>query len=592
MDRLEPSPATSGTMLKFPLPFRTLQEALQSAPPDQPFVTMWKNEDDIQRVTFGEFAALASAQATFLQAQGVKAGDRVILIMPQGIAVMAAFAGAMQLGAIPAMLAYPNFKVEPAKYRFGLAGTSANLKARLIVVDEEFPQELAQHISLGDDTRLVRSPATTAAASPANGFRAVDPDEVAFIQHSAGTTGLQKGVALSHAAVLRQINHLGPALELSSQDCIYSWLPLYHDMGLIACFILPLVCHLPVVMQSPTDWVMQPGSMLQLISEYRCTLGWVPNFTLQFLARRVPERDRSEYDLSSLRMLINCSEPVRAASIDEFLSAYRNSNLPPHVLQSSYAMAETVFAVTQSATNGELDPARVWVEPNSLRRSQVCEVPADTPGALCLVSSGQCLAGTEVRIVSDQGQDLTPGHVGEIWIRSDAMLNGYYNRPDLTAKALSDGWYRSGDLGFQWDRELYVTGRKKDLIIVAGENLYPQDVEEIVSGHAEIQDGRVVAFGFCNAELGTEQIIVVAEVRKEESLSRKQAIEAQLRTSIAAELGVAARAIYLKPPRWIVKSTAGKPARSTTREKLISEHPELQPGQGDLTGVGSSATNN
>ena len=117
-------------------------------------------------------------------------------------------------------------------------------------------------------------------------------------------------------------------------------------------------------------------------------------------------------------------------------------------------------------------------------------------------------------------------------------------------------------------------------------------MEEIVSGHAEIQDGRVVAFGFCNAELGTEQIIVVAEVRKEESLSRKQAIEAQLRTSIAAELGVAARAIYLKPPRWIVKSTAGKPARSTTREKLISEHPELQPSQGDLTGVGSSATNN
>ena len=232
MDLIESFPVTpSDTMLKFPLPFRTLQEALQSAPPNRPFVTMWKNEDDIQRVTFGEFAALASAQANFLQAQGVKAGDRVILIMPQGIPVMATFAGAMQLGAIPAMLAYPNFKVEPTKYRFGLAGTSANLKARLIVVDEEFPQELAQHISLGDDTSLVRSPAIIAAASAANVDRTVDPDEVAFIQHSAGTTGLQKGVALSHAAVLRQINHLGPALELSSQDCIYSWLPLVSRHG-------------------------------------------------------------------------------------------------------------------------------------------------------------------------------------------------------------------------------------------------------------------------------------------------------------------------------------------------------------------------
>lgn len=579
-------------MLRFPLPFRTLPEALQSAPPNQPFVTMWKNEDDIESVTFGEFSSVASAQARYLQAEGLKPGDTVILIMPQGIAVMAAFAGAMQLGAIPAILAYPNFKVDPAKYKFGLGGASANLKARLIVVDQEFPEELTKHVSLGENTRIVRRPAGNAAAGPGTLCRTIDPDETAFIQHSAGTTGLQKGVALSHAAVLRQINHLGPALDLSSQDRIYSWLPLYHDMGLIACFILPLVCHLPVVMQAPTDWVMQPGSMLQLISEYQCTMGWVPNFTLQFLARRISEEERAQRDLSSLRMLINCSEPVRAASIDEFLRAYRGSNLRPNVLQSSYAMAETVFAVTQSRTSAKPDPSRIWVDPNNLRKSRISEVPSNTPGALCLVSSGECLAGTEVRIVSDEGQNLPPGNVGEIWIRSDAMLNGYYNRPDLTAKALSHGWYRSGDLGFQWDSELYVTGRKKDLIIVAGENLYPQDVEEIVSSHPEIQDGRVVAFGFYNAQLGTEQIIVVAEVRKEEALESRQAIEAQLRSSIAAELGVAARAIYLKPPRWIVKSTAGKPARSTTREKLISEHPELQSGKGELTGVGSSAANN
>jgi len=592
-------------MLQFPLTFRTVDEALRSAPPNRPFVTMWKNEDDIQSVTFGEFAALTAAQASYLQAEGLKAGDTVILIMPQGIPVMAAFAAAMQLGAIPAILAYPNFKVEPAKYRFGLAGVSANLKATLIVVDEAFPDELMEHVSLGQDTRLVRSlgqngeaqngeakigEAKRGEAAPPT--KDLDPDAVAFIQHSAGTTGLQKGVALSHAAVLRQINHLGPALDLSPEDRIYSWLPLYHDMGLIACFILPLVCHLPVVMQSPTDWVMQPGSMLQLISDYRCTLGWVPNFTLQFLARRVPKEDRSSYDLASLRMLINCSEPVRASSMDEFLLAYRDSNLRPHVLQSCYAMAETVFAVSQSQIDGKADPLRVWVDPNSLRKNRIARVPADTLGALCLVSSGKCLPGTDVRVVSSQGDDLPPGDVGEIWIRSDAMLNGYYNRPDLTAQALCDGWYRSGDLGFQWDNELYVTGRKKDLIIVAGENLYPQDVEEVVSSHADILDGRVVAFGFYNSELGTEQIIVVAEVRQEEALERKRAIEVQLKGSIVAELGIAPRAIYLKPPRWIVKSTAGKPARSTTREKLVSEHPELSAGKGELTGVGPSATNN
>ncbi len=583
--------ASPGNRLEFPLPFRTLPEALQSAPADRPFVTMWKNEDEIQSVTFGEFAALASAQASHLQAEGLKAGDTVILIMPQGLPVMAAFAGAMQLGATPAILAYPNFKVEPAKYRFGLAGVSANLKSSLIMVDDAFPEELMQHVSLGQGARLVRSRASerNTNGQPAFPLKDISPEAIAFIQHSAGTTGLQKGVALSHAAVLRQISHLGPALALSPEDRIYSWLPLYHDMGLVACFILPLVCHLPVVMQSPTDWVMQPGSMLQLISEYRCSLAWVPNFTLQFLARRVPEEDRSGYNLRSLRMMINCSEPVRAASMDEFLSAY--PALEPGVLQSSYAMAETVFAVTQSATNGKAGPARIWVDANHLRQHRIVPVPGDAAGAVCLASSGECLPGTEVRVVSDSGEDLPDGHIGEIWIRSDAMLNGYYNRPDLTSQALHQGWYRSGDLGFQWERELYVTGRKKDLIIVAGENLYPQDVEEVVSRHPEIQDGRVVAFGFYNAQLGTEQIIVVAEVRQGESLQRPQALEEQLKAAVAAELGVAARAVYLKPPRWIVKSTAGKPARSTTREKLIAEHPELGAGAGELTSVGRSAAN-
>jgi len=577
----------SDAMLQFPLPFRTLQEALQSAPSSKPFVTLWKNEDEIQSVTFGEFSALAAAQARYLQGEGLKAGETVILIMPQGIPVMTAFAAAMQLGAIPAILAYPNFKVEPAKYRFGLAGASANLKARLIVVDEAFPEDLMEHVGLGRDTRLVRSLA--AGGESVSPSKDLDPDAIAFIQHSAGTTGLQKGVALSHAAVLRQINHLGPALGLSSEDRIYSWLPLYHDMGLIACFMLPMVCHLSVVMQSPTDWVMQPGSMVQLISEYRCSVGWVPNFALQFLARRVPEEDRASYDLSSLRMLINCSEPVRATSMDEFLSAYRSSKLRPHVLQSCYAMAETVFAVTHS--NVTADPARVWADVNSLRKNRVLRVPEGTPGAVCLVSSGQCLTGTEVRVVSGQGDDLPDGHIGEIWIRSDAMLTGYYNRPDLTAQAVCDGWYRSGDLGFRSDGELFVTGRKKDLIIVAGENLYPQDVEEVVSSHPDIQDGRVVAFGFYNADLGTEQIIVVAEVRQPETLESSREIETQLRTSIVTELGVAPRAIYLKPPRWIVKSTAGKAARSTTREKLISEHPELDAGKGEFTSVRPSPAN-
>lgn len=562
-------------------PFRTLCEALLAAPSEKRFVTMWNDEDDHESITFGEYRRRALRQAGYLRSLGVTSGDTVIVIMPQGIPLMTAFAAAMLLGAVPAILAYPNFKVDPAKYRFGLSGVSTNLKARLILLDKDFPDELMQHVSVMGSTQVARfNWEDSAETDPISPYE-VRPDQLAFIQHSAGTTGLQKGVALSHNAVLTHLGRLTGRLGVGGDDRIYSWLPLYHDMGLIACFMLPLVSHTPLVMQSPVDWVMQPAAMPRLISTYRCTLAWVPNFALQFLARRVRPEDRESLDLSCLRALINCAEPIRASSVDEFLGTYSGAGLRPSTVQSSYAMAETVFAVTQSDVGADA-PRRIWIDGTAFRKDrQAVQVSRTAPGAICLVSCGRVLPGTQVRIVSDHGKELDPGYVGEIVIQTDSMFGGYFNRPDLTAKALRDGWYWSGDLGFLLDEELYVIGRKKDLIIVGGENIYPQDVEETVSGHPAIYDGRVVAFGHYDSNLGTEIICVVAEVRAEESLHHAQTIVRELKAAISSELGVAAGRIYLKPPRWIVKSTAGKPARSTTREKLLMEHAELQI-QGDM----------
>jgi PAS domain S-box-containing protein len=179
-----------------------------------------------------------------------------------------------------------------------------------------------------------------------------------------------------------------------------------------------------------------------------------------------------------------------------------------------------------------------------------------------------------VRVVTES-IDLPDGQVGEILVHSDSLFGGYYNRPDLTENGVQGGWYWSGDLGFCLDGEIYVIGRKRDLIIVAGKNIYPQDIEEIVCNHPAIHDGRAVAFGLYNPDLGTEDIIIVAETETEEDLKSAREIEQAVRNAIVAELDVAPRAIYLRPPRWIVKSTAGKSARSATREKLLLEQPEL-----------------
>jgi len=581
--------------------YRTVVDALYAAPSDRRFVTAWLDVDEQETVSFGEFRRRAQVQAALLQRNGVGSGDRVILIMPHGIPLMAAFAAAMLLGAAPAILAYPNFKVDPAKYRFGLAGVSANLHAKVVVIDREFPDDLVEHVALGDGARLVR-------AASANGQQhevspaAIQPDELAFIQHSAGTTGLQKGVALTHAAVLRHLEHLSSALRIDgASDSVYSWLPLYHDMGLIACFMLPMVCHLPVVMQSPLDWVMHPETMLQIFTEHKCTLAWLPNFAFQFVPRRTPRERWPQYNLSSARMLINCSEPVRMASMNEFYDAFAACGLKRSALQASYAMAENVFAVTQSgigrnndsrlASKGETrilrqaqdrlwgtgtGPQVIWADGQRFRVEHLIAPAAeDSAGAVCFTSSGKLLPNNEVRIVAESGEDLQEGSVGEIAIQSDSLFQGYYNRPDLTEKAIRDGWYYSGDLGFMLDGELYVVGRKKDLLIIGGENIYPQDIEEIVCSHPAIHDGRAIALGLFNPELGTEDIVVVAEVEKEEDLQQAESIEREIRTQIVANMGVAARTVFVKPPKWIVKSTAGKPARSTTKEKLLREHPEL-----------------
>jgi fatty-acyl-CoA synthase len=552
--------------------FRSIVEALDAAPSERTFVTEWIDEDEQQTVTFGEFRRRAGVAASALGRHGIGRGERVIIIMPQGIPAMSTFVGAMMLGAVPAFLAYPNFKIDPTKYRSGLAGVAANLRAHAVVIDEAFPDDLLGYIDRGD-ALLLRSCTTSGeelAVAPEAGA-----EDLAFIQHSAGTTGLQKGVALTHAAVLRHLAKLQQALRLDpTRDRIYNWLPLYHDMGLIACFLLPMACHVPVVMQSPLDWVMHPESMLQIISDFQCTLAWLPNFAFQFVARRTSPERRSRFDLSSMRAFINCSEPVRAASIDEFKTAFTPLGLAPFALQSSYAMAENVFAVTQSPI--DQTPSRIWADARVFRTEHhIVPVAEGTDDALCFVSSGRLLPGTEVRILADSGDLLAPGQVGEIVVRSDTLLEGYFNRPDLTARAIMDGWYHTGDLGFVFGSDLYVVGRKNDLIIIGGENVYPQDIEEIVSSHPAIHDGRVVALGRYNPDLGTEDIVVVAEVEDLTLAHDSAALERELRELVVAGTGVAVRTILLKPPKWIIKSTAGKPARAATREKLFREHPEL-----------------
>jgi fatty-acyl-CoA synthase len=276
-----------------------------------------------------------------------------------------------------------------------------------------------------------------------------------------------------------------------------------------------------------------------------------------------------------LRLIVNCSEPVRYESHENFLKRFQPCGLRPTALSACYAMAETTFAVTQTPIG--LAPTVVAVDRTKLARGKVEPVTDGVPARTC-VSSGKPIEGCEVRIVDENRFDVVAGSVGEIAITSATMFSGYRNYPEKTAEVLCDGWYYSGDYGFQQDGELFVIGRKKDIIIVAGNNVYPEDVEDAVGAVQGVIAGRVVAIGEENPELGSEQVAVIAETSITSEPDRKALRLEIVKAGMASAITIAS--VYLVPPRWLIKSSAGKPSRKGSREKLVAEKHRSEVWQG------------
>ncbi|MBU1879140.1 MAG: AMP-binding protein [Chloroflexi bacterium] len=487
----------------------TILDLALAAPPDRPFLTHWCGQERVEQLTFGAFWSRARRHAGWLQRQGVAPGDLVALVLPHGAGLMATFAGALWLGAVPTILSYPTFKVDPQKYRLGLAGVVANLGVDQIVVSPDLPDEFRAVLTAVPGARVSELPAVV--TDPENDAplrMPEDPTAIAFIQHSGGTTGLQKGVAVTHTQALNHLHCLAQCMAIQPQDVMYSWLPLYHDMGLVSAFLLPLVTHMPIVTQAVTDWVLAPLRMLELMAEQRCTLAFLPNFAFQFLADRLERHPPAALDLSCVRAIVNGSEPVRAANMDALYQAGKPYGLAPNALHTIYGMAENVMGITLSGIGVGEPPTRLWVYGRALRRGdQVQITQRGMPGAVELVSCGRCLPQTTVTVVDADGASLPAGYIGELVIRSNSLFAGYHRQPELTAETLHDGALWSGDLGFCLDGEVYVTGRRKDLIIVGGRNIFPEDVEAVVNEHPAIHAGRAVAFGILNPAAGTEALV-------------------------------------------------------------------------------------
>ncbi|HNT24278.1 MAG TPA: fatty acyl-AMP ligase [Anaerolineales bacterium] len=543
--------------------------------PEKVILRLLFNQAPDQPITYAELLQRSNGYAQALAGAGIQPGEVVILILQHGADLAYAFFGAILHGAIPSIMPFLTEKLSPEQYRRSLAALFEICAPAAVITYPEFESEVRQAISPHASIRTlllssqIAWPAEAAEITPTKG---IQPADIVLLQHSSGTTGLQKGVALSHQAVFNQLESYSRALHLAPADVIVSWLPLYHDMGLIAGFLLPILSSIPLVLLSPFDWVRAPYRMLQAISQYQGTLAWLPNFAYNFCAQKIRPRDLEGVDLSSWRAVINCSEPMYYRSHQLFLERFAPYGFRASALATCYAMAENVFAVTQ----GGID-APVTIDPVSQRGlliDRLARPPQPGEDVISMLSVGRPIDNTRVRILDEHHHDLAERSLGEIALHSDCMLTGYYKRPDLTKKAFAGGWYLTGDLGYMADGEVYVTGRKKDLIIVGGKNVYPQDLEGLASEVAGIHPGRVAAFGVPNPDTGTEDVVIAAEL-EDQNLDPEdpaaQAIADEIRQRVTRGSDVVLRYVKLVRRGWLLKTSSGKVARSANREKYLSE---------------------
>jgi fatty-acyl-CoA synthase len=535
---------------------------------DRPAMTFWRRGGrDVVVYTHAELFEQARSIGRRLAARGVGHGSLVGILVSSQEQQVLHYLAALSIGAVPAILTPPNRKLHPEYYAQTTNAVLARCGFEALVTDLE---------QVGDGVRVLsptscepRDDDLPVAAHADRG--AARPPDASFIQFSSGTTGVKRGVSIRDEAVLAQLSSYGQAIGLGPDDVIVSWLPLYHDMGFIACFHLPLVHGAHTVMLDPIEWVTDPGSYLRAVSAYAGTVSWHPNFAFAFMAERIRGRTVAEVDLSSLRALVNCSEPVTWASQAAFAERFADRGLAPDVFRGCYAMAETTFALTDGVATDD-DYLDV--------RGPTTGVSA--AGAAGYVSVGRPLPGAEVRIADiGDGSHLDDREVGEIWVRSPFTFDGYHNDPDATDRAFVDGWYRTGDLGYRVGDALFVSGRLKDVLIVGGVNVYPQDIEELVGRVDGIQPGRVVAVSAFDPRLQTERITILAEPTSPDGDStgaaraERQVLQ-EVRQRVLAAFQIANFEVRLVPPGWLVKSTSGKLARSANRARwlaLVSSSP-------------------
>ena len=564
----------------------TFQEVLRHrgrADASRTHLIFYDDEREGPSLTFGELLEGAERVAADLVKRGIGRGDSVALMLPTSRDFFLVFAGTLLAGATPVPI-YPPFRADRiAEYAERQSAILRNAGARLLVTFREaasVAKLLKPLVPSLEGVATAEALAQSRAAAPLGPQLHSRGDDLALLQYTSGSTGNPKGVMLTHANLLANVRAIGEALGLRNDDVGVSWLPLYHDMGLIGAWLMPLYFGLPVVVLSPLAFLSRPARWLRAFHRYRGTIGAAPNFAYELAAAKISDDEIQGLDLSAWRAALNGAEPVLPATLDRFMARFASCGFRRETLLPVYGLAEASLAVTippvgRGPLVDHLDRAAFAQEGRAVPALHDTSAPNsnEDPNVISFVSVGSPVPRHEVRIVNERGEDAGERVEGQLWFRGPSTTQGYYRNDTATAALLPEGaaagWVNSGDRAYRAAGEIYITGRVKDIIIHAGHNLYPHEIEDAVARVPGVRKGCVVAFGAADPLAGTERLVIVAESRERTQDGRERLAQA-ITAQVTETLGLPPDVVEVVPPNVIPKTSSGKLRRDATKQQFLS----------------------
>jgi acyl-CoA synthetase (AMP-forming)/AMP-acid ligase II len=549
------------------------------------------------------YTALERASARYggaLQALGLKKGDRVALICPTNEDFVLCFFGAIRAGVIPVPIYPPLGLGQLQSYLDNTRHIVAKSGARALVTTAQIKRLLGTvQASAPALEQIVAVEAIRESLEPLKGVK-LEPDDVAFLQFTSGSTSRPKGVTLTHANLLANVKCImHDGLRMSKEDVGVSWLPLYHDMGLIGFVIAPVVCRTPIAFLPPLLFLKRPVTWFQAMTRHKGSIAYAPNFAFALCVKRIRERDLEGIDLSSWRVAGCGAEPIRPETLEAFADSFAKVGFSKTALLPSYGMAESSLAISftelgEGVKTLSIDGETLWAE------STVKKVAPEDERAIRLVSCGPRFPLHDIAIFAPEDETsaapLAEGRVGEVRIKGPSVMPGYWEDAERTRETFADGWLKTGDLGFLDEGRVYICGRSKEVIILNGRNYYPQDIEWEASTVAGVRKGNVIAFGArdpSGVERDRERVVVAFECQDvpkgtdaRELATQKQPLAQAVRKAVQEGMGLVLDDVLPLAPGVLPKTSSGKLQRAKTRDlyeagelthrKAAREHDRLE----------------